>query len=250
MISENYIFGWHAVLAILKANPSNIKCLYVQEGRRDKRLQGVITITDRLGVKVQAVPRLKLDDFVGGDANHQGIVVEVKNIVPRTNDLTSIIARATGQLLFLVLDGVQDPHNLGACLRTANAAKVDAVIVPKDNAVGLTPAVCKVASGAAATTNFIQVTNLARTLEFLKENKVWIYGATEEAAQTLYETDLRGSAAIVLGAEGQGLRRLTKEYCDFLFNIPMLGDVSSLNVSVACGVCLFEAVRQRKSFFD
>ena len=243
---KNYIFGWHAVLAILKANPSNIKCLYVQEGRKDKRLQGVTTIADRLGVKMQALPRLKLDQLVGEEANHQGIVVEVKNILPRTNDLTSIIAHATAPLLFLILDGVQDPHNLGACLRTANAAKVDAVIVPKDNAVGLTPAVCKVASGAAQTTNFIQVTNLARTLEFLKEKNVWIYGATEEATQSLYEVDFKGSCAIVLGAEGTGVRRLTKESCDFLFNIPMLGDVPSLNVSVACGVCLFETVRQRK----
>lgn len=247
-MSQNYIFGWHAVLAILKANPSNIKCLYVQEGRKDKRLQEVITLTDRLGVKLQAVPRLKLDEFVEDEANHQGIVVEVKNIAPRTNDLPSIIAHATGPMLFLVLDGVQDPHNLGACLRTANAAKVDAVIVPKDNAVGLTPAVCKVASGAAETTNFIQVTNLARTLEFLKEKNVWIYGATEEATQSLYEVDLKGSCAIVLGAEGSGVRRLTKESCDILFKIPMLGDVPSLNVSVASGVCLFEAVRQRKKF--
>jgi len=243
-MTENYIFGWHAVVAALKSNPQNIKCLYAQEGRKDKRLQEVLALQQRLGVKIQILSRVQLDELVA-QANHQGIVVEVKNPPVSRNDLTSIITNARGPLLFLVLDGVQDPHNLGACLRTANAVKTDAVIVPKDHAVGLTPAVYKVASGAAETTNFIQVTNLVRTLEFLKERHIWIYGATEEATQDLYEMDFKDSCAIVLGAEGSGLRRLTKESCDALFKIPMRGEVPSLNVSVACGVCLFEALRQR-----
>jgi 23S rRNA (guanosine2251-2'-O)-methyltransferase len=143
------------------------------------------------------------------------------------------------------LDGVQDPHNLGACLRTANAAGVDAVIVPKDRACGLTPVVYKVASGAAEATPFIQVTNLARTLRQIKDLGVWIYGADETAEQTIFQADLKGPCAIVLGAEGEGLRRLTREHCDFLVKIPMSGSVQNLNVSVATGICLFETVRQR-----
>jgi len=240
----NYIFGWHTVLAALRANAANIKCLFVQEGRKDKRLQEIVALKDNYGIKTQVVSRVKLDELAA-DANHQGIVAEIKNASAATGDLSGILAHATHSLLFLILDGIQDPHNLGACLRTANAAKADAVIVPRDNAVGLTPVVSKVASGAVENINFIQVTNLARTIEFLKEHNVWIYGATEEASQSLYEADFKGSCAIVLGAEGRGLRRLTKESCDFLVKIPMLGDVASLNVSVACGVCLFEVIRQR-----
>ena len=170
-----------------------------------------------------------------------------KNIVNYTSFEEFLSGINISGSLFLILDGILDPHNLGACLRTANAAGVTAVIVPKDNAVGVTPVVRKVASGAAEVVPFFQVTNLARTMQTLKDNNIWIYGAVLDAAKTIYEIDFSsGSVAIVLGAEEKGLRRLTREYCDELMKIPMIGSMPSLNVSVATGICLFEAVRQRR----
>jgi 23S rRNA (guanosine2251-2'-O)-methyltransferase len=186
-------------------------------------------------------------DHLTQHGNHQGVLAYTKQLKTFGEaDLKHLLVNLTEPPFLLVLDGVQDPHNLGACFRSADAAGVHAIIAPKDKAVGITPVVSKVASGAAETVPFIQVTNLARTLEQLKELGVWIYGAAGEAEKTLYQTDLRGPIAIVLGAEGEGLRRLTRERCDLLVKIPMQGSVSSLNVSVATGVFLFEAVRQRK----
>jgi 23S rRNA (guanosine2251-2'-O)-methyltransferase len=239
-----FLFGIHAVQALLSQHPERALALYVQKERHDQKIQVLIDLAKTNGVKIQLASRVELDALVE-HAVHQGVVAACQKPAAHTeNDLENIIAAAPKPLL-LVLDGIQDPHNLGACLRSADAAGVHAVIVPKDKSVAITPTVSKVASGAAETVPFIQVTNLARTLRFLKEQGVWLFGAAGEAQQTLYQADLSVSAALVLGAEGQGLRRLTREHCDVLLNIPMLGSVSSLNVSVATGIFLFEALRQR-----
>jgi 23S rRNA (guanosine2251-2'-O)-methyltransferase len=199
-------------------------------------------MAERAGVRVMRVPTKRLDGFYGG-GRHQGVVarVEVKNVL---DDLNQILEQVDNPLL-LVLDGVTDPHNLGACLRVANAAGAHAVIAPRDRAAGITPVVSKVASGAAEATPYLMVTNLARTLAELKERNIWVVGAEEGAAKTLYEADLPRSMAWVLGAEGEGMRRLTRESCDLLVRIPMRGEVESLNVAVSAGICLFESVRRR-----
>jgi 23S rRNA (guanosine2251-2'-O)-methyltransferase len=242
---HHIVFGLHAVESLLKTHPERIIHLYVQKDRQDQKMQRVAASAKELQLKVEMLTRQELDRLTDG-AVHQGIVARCqKAMVYTEHDLEAMVETAEGPLFFLVLDGVQDPHNLGACLRSADAAGVHAVIVPKDKSVGLTPAVSKVACGAAETVPFIQVTNLARTLRFLKEQGVWIYGAAGEAQQSVYQANLTMSLALVLGAEGQGLRRLTREHCDLLLNIPMQGTVSSLNVSVATGIFLFETLRQR-----
>jgi len=228
------VYGIHAVTALLKKSPEQVIKLYLSETRRE---------FDTGEIPVQWVSRQELDQLSGGQ-NHQGVIAECRDVAKTYTE--SDLLQLLGPIPFvLILDGVQDPHNLGACLRTADAAGVQAVIAPKDNSVGLTPTVRKVACGAAETVPFIPVTNLARTLRTLKDAGVWLFGADDQAETTLYKTDLRGPLGLVLGAEGTGLRRLTKEHCDSLISIPMAGSVSSLNVSVATGVCLFEAVRQR-----
>jgi 23S rRNA (guanosine2251-2'-O)-methyltransferase len=191
------------------------------------------------------VERGALDRAAHG-ANHQGAVAWVRAPAARAEkDLIRILDEADGPAFLLILDGVQDPHNLGACLRTADAAGVHALVSPKDNAVGLTPVVCKVASGAAETVPYVQVTNLARTIDGLKERGIWLIGTAGEAESSLFETDLTAPLALVMGGEGKGLRRLTRGRCDLLVRLPMLGAVESLNVSVAAGICLYEAARQR-----
>ena len=240
---SEFIFGLHSVVSVLKQHPENVQVIYVQKEREDKRLQEIIQLANAYEVSIQLTARQSLDSMVAGQ--HQGVIAQCK--VTKSKDLIELLDQFTEPPFLLLLDGVQDPHNLGACLRSANAAGVQAVIVPKDNAVGLTPAVHKVASGAAQVTPFITVTNLARTMAMLKERNIWLYGTDENAKQSLFEADLKGPIAFVLGAEGSGLRHLTKEHCDHLIKIPMLGTVSSLNVSVATGICLFEAVRQRTS---
>ena len=248
-MAQELVFGIHAVEALLKRNPDSIGELLVLDGRADKRMQGVLQQAERAGVRIERTSRQKLDQLVQG--NHQGVVARAGAAAPEVHahwgeaDLEGLLAESDKPLV-LVLDGVTDPHNLGACLRSADAAGVTAVVVPKDNAVGITPVVRKVACGAAEVVPFIQVTNLARTLKQLQEAGLWIVGTTGEADQSLYEQDLKGPVAIVMGAEGSGMRRLTKENCDFLAKLPMAGSVSSLNVSVATGICLFEAVRQRQ----
>ena len=239
-----FIFGLHAVQALLSSQPDRVKTFFVQKERHDQKIQDLLALAENHNIRVEFVPRLELDRLTR-NAVHQGVVAQAEQTGAVTeNDLESIVANNPKPLL-LILDGVQDPHNLGACLRSADAAGVHAVIVPKDKSVGITPVVSKVACGAAETMPFIQVTNLARTLRELKEQRVWLYGAAGEAQQSLYQTDFASAAGIILGAEGEGLRRLTKEHCDVLLQIPMHGSVSSLNVSVATGVFLFEAVRQR-----
>jgi 23S rRNA (guanosine2251-2'-O)-methyltransferase len=236
------VFGFHAVLARLRADPRSVLEIFLDETRNDARGKDLISIAERVGVRVMRVPTKRLDGFYGG-GRHQGVVarVEVKTAAENLGELLEQIEKP----LLLVLDGVTDPHNLGACLRVANAAGAHAVIAPRDRAAGITPAVSKVASGAAEATPYLMVTNLARTLAELKERNIWIVGADERADKTLYEADLPEAIAWVLGAEGEGMRRLTRESCDLLVRIPMRGDVESLNVAVSAGVCLFESVRRR-----
>lgn len=240
------IYGLHAVAAALQRDPARLLEIMVAEGARSQgRLAQIVELARSAGITLRNCPRDTLDDLVTEGA-HQGIVAWQKpGRVLTEADLDELLEGLTAPPLLLVLDGVQDPHNLGACLRTADAAGVHAVIAPRDRAVGLTPIVRKVASGAAESIPFIQVTNLARSLRALKDKGIWLAGADGEAEKDIYAADLRGPIAIVMGAEGQGLRRLTREHCDFLVRIPMAGAVESLNVSVATGICLFEAVRQR-----
>jgi 23S rRNA (guanosine2251-2'-O)-methyltransferase len=237
------VFGFHAVLARLRSDPSSVVEVFLDETRNDARGRDLAALAERHGVRLMRVPTKRLDGFYGG-GRHQGVVarVTVKSLGQDLDDVLEGVQKP----LVLVLDGVTDPHNLGACLRVANAAGANAVIAPKDRAAGITPTVSKVASGAAEATPYLMVTNLARTLAELKERNLWIVGADERAAKTLYEADLPDAIAWVLGAEGEGMRRLTRENCDLLVRIPMMGEVESLNVSVSAGVCLFESVRRRK----
>jgi 23S rRNA (guanosine2251-2'-O)-methyltransferase len=239
------IFGLHSVQAALDYSPKKINKAWIDAQRQDKRLAQVIDELLSLGIEPEKTDRKKLDRFAEGN-HHQGIVIEVE--MPgelSESDLKTAVENLSETALFLVLDNVQDPHNLGACLRTADAAGVHGVIITKDNATGITPTVCKVASGAAETVPVYQVTNLSRTLRWLKEQGLWIMGAAGETTQSVYKTDFTVPLAFVMGAEGKGLRRLTREQCDVLVSVPMLGQVKSLNLSVATGVLLYETVRQR-----
>jgi 23S rRNA (guanosine2251-2'-O)-methyltransferase len=241
------VAGLNAVRTALKHGAGQVSAVWVDASRHDRRLQEVVDAAKALGLRVQRVDRETLDGLADG-AHHQGVVAAVAVPVARDeNGLYELIEGLDHPPLLLVLDGVQDPHNLGACLRSADAAGVDAVIAPRDRSVGLTPAACKVASGAADSVPFFQVTNLARALETLRnEHRIWVVGAAGDAETALWDADLRGRLALVLGAEEKGMRRLTREHCDALVKLPMAGVVESLNVSVATGVCLFEAVRQRQ----
>jgi 23S rRNA (guanosine2251-2'-O)-methyltransferase len=239
-------FGLHAVEALLKKQPERITSLFLLQDRQDKKIQSIADLAKQKNIRIEFHSRRELDHLANGE-NHQGVIAIMHSAKKQTeHNLESLLESLQEPAFLLILDGVQDPHNLGAILRTADAAGVHAVIAPKDKAVGITATVSKVACGAAETVPFIQVTNLARTLEMLKEKNIWVYGAAGEAEKTIYQTKLTGAIAMVLGAEGDGLRRLTRDLCDVLLNIPMQGSVSSLNVSVAAGVFLFEAVRQRK----
>jgi 23S rRNA (guanosine2251-2'-O)-methyltransferase len=241
---KNVVFGLHAVDALFAKNPQRIQKLCVVHGREDQKIKTLIQLARQHNLRVETISRSELD-HLASDENHQGVLAFVTpQKTYSEGDLKDLLADNPKSLL-LILDNVQDPHNLGACLRSADAAGVTAVIAPRDKAVGITPTVSKVSCGAAESVPFIQVTNLARTLKFLQDQGVWLYGAAAEATKTLYEVDLAGATGVVLGAEGTGLRRLTQDHCDVLVKIPMQGTVSSLNVSVAAGVFLFESVRQR-----
>ena len=242
-MKNDFVYGIHAVAALIERSPERIDSLQVLEGRSDQRMQQLLQAAERAQLQVERAPREELDKY---QIKHQGVVALLaNNFEYREADLKQLVARTANPLL-LILDCVTDPHNLGACLRSADAAGVDAVIAPRDNAASLTPVVRKVACGAAEVVPFVQVTNLARTLRDLKEWGVWIVGTAGEADMLIYDQDLKGPIALAMGAEGSGLRRLTREHCDFLVKLPMAGSVSSLNVSVATGICLFEAVRQRR----
>ncbi|MDD1781529.1 23S rRNA (guanosine(2251)-2'-O)-methyltransferase RlmB [Enterovibrio sp. ZSDZ35] len=245
-MSNEMIYGIHAVKAVLESDPSRFIEVFVLKGRQDDRVLPVLNELTRLGITLQEMGRKALDDKAKG-ASHQGLIARVKpGRQYNENDLDIILDGKENPLL-LVLDGVTDPHNLGACLRNADAAGVCAVIVPKDKSAQLNATARKVAVGAAEVVPLVRVTNLARTMRALQEKGVWFVGTAGEATHDVYDAKLTGPLAIVMGAEGDGMRRLTRETCDDLISIPMAGSVSSLNVSVATGICLFEAVRQRRA---
>lgn len=256
MSGREWIVGIHSVTELLRRNPEDVFELVLQQERADQRLDEVRTLATELGIKIQVLPKAALEKKLLGEGKgdvrripvHQGVAAlcQWRDTVKDEAFLNKLLTNLDHPALILVLDEVTDPHNLGACLRTADAAGVDAVIVPKDNSATLNMTVRKVASGAAEKVNLVAVTNLARTLVALQERGIWISGTAGEADHSVYQADFTGPVAIVMGSEGKGLRRLTREHCDYLISIPMAGVVSSLNVSVAAGVCLFEAVRQRR----
>jgi 23S rRNA (guanosine2251-2'-O)-methyltransferase len=245
MSDTHYLFGIHAVQAALEHEPETVSMIWLEHGRRDERARRIETLAREHGIPLQRVKRDELDARV--DGRHQGVVA--RSGAQPVLDETALYARLEAldqPPLLLVLDGVQDPHNLGACLRTADAAGAHAVIAPRDKACGLTSTVRKVACGAAETVPFVQVTNLVRCLKELKTRGIWIVGTDVTAETVLFDADLAGPLALVLGAEGKGMRRLTREACDSLVTLPMCGSVQSLNVSVSAGICLYEALRQRR----
>lgn len=242
------IYGTHAVRHVLQQRPEAILEIWIMDGKAGgHEIEQIIRLSDQASLRAQYVPKSTLDRL-SDNAVHQGVMIKCRRIDNELpTDIDAVLAlTAERPRLLLVLDGVQDPHNLGACLRTANAAGVDAVILPKDRAAAITPVVRKVASGAVESTPVITVTNISRTLRELQDAGVWIVGTDDKAEKSLYDLDMSMSLAIVLGAEGQGLRSNTRNHCDYLVNLPMQGTVESLNVSVAAGICLYEAVRQRQ----
>jgi 23S rRNA (guanosine2251-2'-O)-methyltransferase len=242
---RSWILGLHAVKAALQQNRA-VETLLVEATRNDTRIREVIALAEAAGVSCQRIAAKKLDQQVE-DNHHQGVALRVRSQQVQDEPyLKALLKRLDEAPLLLILDGVKDPHNLGACMRTADAVGVNAIVIPKDRSVGLTATVRKVASGAAESVPLIQVTNLSRTLKWLKDEGVWLIGTAGEAQQTLYEADLSGPLALIMGGEEKGLRRLTRENCDLLIKLPMLGTVESLNVSVAAGVSLYEALRQRQ----
>ncbi len=247
MVNTTQVYGLHAVESVLENQREQIISLTVAAGRDDKKIKDLVSKAKAVGIPVATLSRKELDQLLSG-ARHQGVLAEISR--PKSGrgerDLPAFLESLNGPAFLLVLDGVQDPHNLGACLRSADAAGVDAVIIPRDKSAGITPAVRKVASGAADAVPVFCVTSLSRTLRLLKESGIWLYGASDDADHNLFDTDLRGPVALVLGSEGKGLRRLTAELCDFQVAIPMAGQVESLNVSVAAGVLMYEVLRQRR----
>ena len=247
MAKTDHIYGIHTVQALLTHHPDHVLDVFALTGREDERLQAVLNLAKQNGIAVQTVNRDKLDQLTS-NGQHQGVVARARSQNPlNENDLADLLKRLTVPPFLLVLDNITDPHNLGACLRSAESAGVHAVIAPRDKSAALTPVARKTASGAAEVLPFIQVTNLARTLKQLADDGIWCVGtALTPEAKSIYDVDLKGPLAIVMGAEGSGMRRLTREHCDVLAYIPMQGSVQSLNVSVATGVALYEAFRQRR----
>ncbi|HET7730357.1 MAG TPA: 23S rRNA (guanosine(2251)-2'-O)-methyltransferase RlmB [Usitatibacter sp.] len=237
------LVGFHAVTARLRQRPETVNEIYIDQSRVDGRARDLRELAKRLDVRVIPVDPKRLDGMSGG-ARHQGVVAQAE-AVNMPQFIEDVLESLQEPPLLLILDGVTDPHNLGACLRVADGAGAHAVIAPKDRSVGLTLAAIKVASGAAETVPYISVTNLARTMRDLKDRGIWLVGTADDAPQSLYKAKIEGATGMVLGAEGEGLRRLTRESCDLLVSIPMMGSVESLNVSVASGVCLYEARRRR-----
>ena len=241
------LFGFHAVLSRLRQHQLSVQEILIDKDRIDARMKDLLNMAEEYNVRVMQVERSRLDGMAGINGRHQGVIARVVDTPIPYKDIHDVLESELKEPpFFLVLDGVEDPHNLGACLRVADAMGVHAVIAPKDRAVGLNATVRKVASGAAETVPFIAVTNLARTLRELKDAGVFIVGTTMDATQSLFDMKLDGPIALVLGSEAEGIRRLTEENCDALVTIPMFGSVQSLNVSVASGICLYEARRQRQ----
>jgi 23S rRNA (guanosine2251-2'-O)-methyltransferase len=243
MSSAKVLFGFHAVGVRLKTAPGSVLELYADPSRKDARMRQFLARAQEAGVRVIEADSMRLAKLAGSHG-HQGVAARVEPIA-QTHSLDDLLDGLSQPPLLLVLDGVTDPHNLGACLRVADGAGAHAVIAPKDHAVGVNATVAKVASGAAETVPYFMVTNLARTLGELKERSIWCIGTADGTERTVYQADLKAPVALVLGAEGAGLRQLTRKTCDELVGIPMRGAVESLNVSVAAGVCLYEALRQR-----
>jgi 23S rRNA (guanosine2251-2'-O)-methyltransferase len=243
MSSPKVLFGFHAVGVRLKTAPQSVIEIYADPTRRDARMRQFLDRAAEAGVRVIEADGVRLAKLAGSHG-HQGVAARVQPL-PQAHSLDDLLDAVQGPPLLLVLDGVTDPHNLGACLRVADGAGAHAVIAPKDHAAGINATVAKVASGAAETVPYFMVTNLARTLGELKERNIWCIGTSEEAPKTIHQVDLKGPVALVLGAEGAGMRQLTRKTCDELVAIPMRGAVESLNVSVASGICLYEALRQR-----
>lgn len=242
----NIVYGLHAVRSVLRADAARILSLRVASGREDQRVAEILQLAQQAKLTVQRAQPREFDRWLGEGIAHQGVLAEVKPLAAwGEDDLLQALAEAKDPLV-LVLDGVQDPHNLGACLRTANACGALAVVVPKDRAVQMNATVRKVAAGAAEFTPVVSVTNLARSLRLMKDAGLWIIGAAAEAKQLAQATDFKGGVALVLGAEGEGLRQLTRDTCDLLVKLPMAGQVESLNVSVAAGMLLYETKRQRE----
>ena len=245
MAESSKVYGVHAVRWLLKEHPERVRQLWLQSTRDDVRTEEIAALARAAGISVQRVDARKLDDWTHS-GNHQGVVADAE---PgrgwNEDDLYARLGTLEVPALLLLLDGVQDPHNLGACLRTADACGAHALIIPRDRAAGLTPVARKVAAGAAETVPVVTVTNLARTMRALKERNIWLIGADAQADRSAFEADLKGAVGLVLGSEGEGMRRLTRESCDALVRLPLLGGVESLNVSVAAGMLLYEAVRQR-----
>jgi 23S rRNA (guanosine2251-2'-O)-methyltransferase len=244
MSASSIVHGLHAVRALLLRSPARVQRLYVDARRDDARMRELLQLANQGGIAPERVDARQLIARVG-DASHQGVVAEIEALPAWHEDELVAAVSAASAPLVLVLDGVQDPHNLGACLRTADACGALAVVVPKDRAAGMNATVRKVAAGAADTVPLATITNLARTLKLLKDAGQWIIGADMAGTQYAWQADFTGSKAIVMGGEGEGLRELTRKSCDFLVRLPQLGSVESMNVSVACGMLLYEAVRQR-----
>jgi 23S rRNA (guanosine2251-2'-O)-methyltransferase len=242
-MKSKLIFGFHAVTARIRHEASTVDEIYIDANRHDRRMGELIRVAKAANVRIIQADDQRLDAMVGS-RRHQGVIAKAGEISLARN-LDELLDAIEGPPLLLLLDGVTDPHNLGACLRVADGAGAHAVIAPKDRAVGLNATAAKVASGAAESVPYITVTNLARTMRELQERDIWLTGTTEDAESSIYEVDFTGGSALVMGSEGEGLRRLTRENCDRLVHLPMLGSVESLNVSVASGVCLYEARRQR-----
>ena len=242
-MSLKLLFGFHAVTVRLKVAPRSIRELHVDATRRDQRMKQFLAKVEEAGVRVIESDDSRLQQL-SGTHRHQGVVAKVE-VIQLARSLDDLLDGLSEPPLLLVLDGITDPHNLGACLRVADGAGAHAVIAPKDHAVGINATVAKVASGAAETMPYFMVTNLARTLGELKERDIWVIGTSDDAPRSLYQADFKVASALGLGAEGDGMRQLTRKNCDELISIPMLGSVESLNVSVASGVCLYEARRQR-----
>jgi 23S rRNA (guanosine2251-2'-O)-methyltransferase len=242
-MKSKMIFGFHAVTARLRHEASTVEEIYIDAARHDRRMQELIRAAQAANVRIIQADDQRLSSIVG-TRRHQGVVAKAGELSLARN-LDELLDAIVGPPLLLILDGITDPHNLGASLRVADGAGAHAVIAPKDRAVGLNATAAKVASGAAETVPYITVTNLARTMRELKERGIWLIGTTDDVEKSLYEADFSGAAALVMGSEGEGMRRLTRETCDVLVSVPMFGSVESLNVSVASGICLYEARRQR-----
>lgn len=242
-MKSKMIFGFHAVTSRLRHEASTVEEIYIDAGRQDRRMLDLIAAAKAVNVRIIQADDTRLSNIVG-TRRHQGVVAKAGELSLARN-LDELLDAIEGPPLLLVLDGITDPHNLGACLRVADGAGAHAVIAPKDRAVGLNATAAKVASGAAETVPYITVTNLARTLRDLKERDIWVIGTTDDGDKGLFEADFMSPTALVMGSEGEGMRRLTRDNCDILVSIPMFGSVESLNVSVASGVCLYEARRQR-----